>query len=175
MSIVIIGAGLAGATAATELREQGYEGPVVLLGSEQHAPYERPPLSKSYLLGDDPFEKAEVHPLDWYAEHDVDLRLGVTATALDTDARTVSTTAGDLRYERLLLATGAEPRVLTVGEQSGRADRSPRGIGRLQELADDFLERVELFIARAGEVRPLPDVKAVHHDDVLEARACGCQ
>ena len=119
MSIVIVGAGLAGATAATELREQGYEGPVVLLGSEEHPPYERPPLSKSYLLGEDPFDKALVHPLDWYAEHDVDLRLGVTATGLDTDGHTLSTTAGDLTYERLLLATGAEPRVLPVGEEAG--------------------------------------------------------
>ena len=80
--IVIVGAGLAGATAATELREQGYAGPVVLLGAEEHPPYERPPLSKAYLLGDDPFEKALVHPAEWYAEHDVDLRLGATATGL---------------------------------------------------------------------------------------------
>ncbi len=119
MSIVIVGSGLAGATAATELREQGYEGPVVLLGSEEHPPYERPPLSKSYLLGEDPFEKALVHPLDWYAEHDVDLRTGVTANGLDTGSHTLSTSRGDLTYEKLLLATGAEPRVLTVGEEAG--------------------------------------------------------
>ncbi len=119
MSIVIVGAGLAGATAATELREQGHDGPVVLIGSEEHPPYERPPLSKSYLLGEDTFDAALVHPLDWYAEHDVDLRLGVTATGLDTDAHTVSTSAGDVEYERLLLATGAEPRVLPVGEEAG--------------------------------------------------------
>ncbi len=119
MSIVIVGAGLAGATAATELREQGHEGPVVLIGSEDHPPYERPPLSKSYLLGDDPFEKALVHPLEWYAEHDVDLRTGVTATALDTDGHTLSTSSGDVVYERLLLATGAAPKVLRVGEESG--------------------------------------------------------
>lgn len=118
MSIVIVGAGLAGATAATELREQGYGGPVVLLGAEEHPPYERPPLSKGYLLGDDPFEKALVHPLGWYAEHDVDLRLGVTATGLDTDAHVLTTSAGDLTYERLLLATGAEPRVLDVAEEA---------------------------------------------------------
>lgn len=119
MSIVIVGAGLAGATAATELREQGHTGPIVLLGSEEHPPYERPPLSKSYLLGEDPFEKALVHPREWYDEHDVDLRLGVTATGLDTDAHVVTTSAGDVTYERLLLATGAEPRVLDVAEDAG--------------------------------------------------------
>jgi 3-phenylpropionate/trans-cinnamate dioxygenase ferredoxin reductase subunit len=119
MSIVIIGAGLAGATAATELRERGYEGPVVLVGSEEHPPYERPPLSKSYLLGEEGFDAALVHPRDWYDEHDVDLRLGVTATRIDTGARTVSTTGGDLSYERLLLATGAAPRVLGLADEAG--------------------------------------------------------
>jgi 3-phenylpropionate/trans-cinnamate dioxygenase ferredoxin reductase subunit len=136
MSIVIVGAGLAGATAATELREQGYEGAVVLIGSEDQPPYERPPLSKSYLLGDDPFEKALVHPLEWYGEHDVDLRTGVTATGLDTDSHTVSTSAGDLTYERLLLATGAEPRVLRVGEESG----APVAYLRTKEDSDRLRE-----------------------------------
>ena len=136
MSIVIIGAGLAGATAATELREQGYEGRVVLLGAEEHPPYERPPLSKSYLLGEDPFEKALVHPLTWYADHDVDLRLGVTATGLDTDAHTVTTASGDLTYERLLLATGAEPRVLPVGE----AADTPVAYLRTKEDSDRLRE-----------------------------------
>ncbi|MBM6404518.1 FAD-dependent oxidoreductase [Phycicoccus sp. CSK15P-2] len=119
MSIVIVGAGLAGATAATELREQGYEGQVVLVGAEDHPPYERPPLSKGYLLGDDPFEKALVHPAQWYAHHEVDLRTGVTATALDTDAHVLTTSGGDITYERLLLATGAEPRVLDIAEDVG--------------------------------------------------------
>ena len=117
MSIVIVGAGLAGGTAATELREQGYQGPVVLVGSEEHPPYERPPLSKGYLLGNDPIDDAFVHPRDWYAEHDVDLRTGVEATALDTDAHVVTTTGGDLTYERLLLATGAEPRRLALADE----------------------------------------------------------
>jgi 3-phenylpropionate/trans-cinnamate dioxygenase ferredoxin reductase subunit len=136
MSIVIIGAGLAGATAATELREQGYEGRVVLLGAEEHPPYERPPLSKSYLLGEDPFEKALVHPPTWYDDHDVDLRLGVTATGLDTDAHTVTTASGDLTYERLLLATGAEPRVLPVGE----AADTPVAYLRTKEDSDRLRE-----------------------------------
>ena len=136
MSIVIVGAGLAGATAATELREQGYEGPVVLLGSEEHPPYERPPLSKSYLLGESPFEKALVHPRDWYAEHDIDLRLGVTATGLDTARRTVATTAGEVAYEGLLLATGAEPRLLDVGEDAG----APVAYLRTKEDSDRLRE-----------------------------------
>ncbi|WP_206448475.1 NAD(P)/FAD-dependent oxidoreductase [Agrococcus sp. KRD186] len=124
MSIVIIGAGLAGATAATELREQGYEGEIVLIGAETTPPYERPPLSKGYLLGNDAFEKALVHPEPWYAEHDIDLRLGTRATAIDRERRVVhvepasggeSTGGGqstEIPYEQLLLATGASSRPL---------------------------------------------------------------
>jgi 3-phenylpropionate/trans-cinnamate dioxygenase ferredoxin reductase subunit len=144
MAIVIVGAGLAGATTATELREQGYEGEVVLIGAEEHPPYERPPLSKGYLLGNDPFDKALVHPLDWYAEHDVDLRLGVRATALDTGAHVVSTSAGDQPYERLLLATGAEPRRLALAEESG----APVAYLRTREDSD----RLKAAFAQGGRV-----------------------
>ena len=78
----------------------------VLLGSEPHVPYERPPLSKAYLLGHDPIEKAFVHPGDWYAAHDVDLRTDTTVTGLHLDGRLVRTDAGDQPYDALLLATG---------------------------------------------------------------------
>ena len=118
-TIVVVGAGLAGATAVTQLREQGHEGPIVLFGSEPHVPYERPPLSKAYLLGHDPIEKAFVHPADWYAAHDVDLRTDTTVTGLDLDGRLVRTDAGDQPYDALLLATGAEPRRLPMADASG--------------------------------------------------------
>ena len=150
MSIVIIGAGLAGGTAATELREQGYEGTVVLVGAETHPPYERPPLSKGYLLGNDSLEDAFVHPRDWYAEHDVDLRLGVEATGLDTDAHVVSTTGGDLTYERLLLATGAEPRRLAVAEDSGVPTAYLRTIEDSDRLRDAFAAGGRIAVVGAG-------------------------
>ena len=118
-TIVVVGAGLAGATAVTQLREQGHEGPIVLFGSEPHVPYERPPLSKAYLLGHDPIEKAFVHPGDWYAAHDVDLRTDTTVTGLHLDGRLVRTDAGDQPYDALLLATGAEPRRLPMADASG--------------------------------------------------------
>jgi NADPH-dependent 2,4-dienoyl-CoA reductase/sulfur reductase-like enzyme len=73
---VIVGASLAGATAAAELREQGFEGRVVLVGSEPELPYERPPLSKDYLRGEVARESAQVHPAEFYERHDVELRLG---------------------------------------------------------------------------------------------------
>ncbi|MFG2714233.1 NAD(P)/FAD-dependent oxidoreductase [Streptomyces goshikiensis] len=112
---VIVGAGLGGAKAAQTLREEGFDGPLVLIGAEHERPYERPPLSKGYLLGTQEREQAYVHPEGWYTEHDVDLRLGTTATALDTAARQVTLADGSrIEYARLLLTTGASPRRLPV-------------------------------------------------------------
>src|SRR3954451_10185109 len=113
-SFVIVGAALAGAKAAEALREEGFDGQVVLVGSETERPYERPPLSKEYLRGEAD-SKPYVHDEGFYAEKDIDLRLGVTATALDTWARTVVLDDGDsLSYDKLLLTTGAEPRRLPI-------------------------------------------------------------
>ena len=75
-SYVIAGASLAGAKAAETLRDEGFDGDIVLIGAEQERPYERPPLSKGYLLGSDPRDSVYVHPADWYAEHNVDLHRG---------------------------------------------------------------------------------------------------
>jgi 3-phenylpropionate/trans-cinnamate dioxygenase ferredoxin reductase subunit len=112
---VIIGASLAGAKAAETLREEGFGGRVVLLGEERERPYERPPLSKGYLLGNDEKSSIYVHEEGWYREHDVDLRLGVTAAAVDPAARQVTLDGGEtLGYDRLLLTTGASPRSLPV-------------------------------------------------------------
>jgi len=80
---VIIGAGLAGAKAAETLRAEGFTGPIALVGSEAERPYERPPLSKGFLLGKQPRDKAFVHPEGWYAENDVTLISGATAVGLD--------------------------------------------------------------------------------------------
>jgi NADPH-dependent 2,4-dienoyl-CoA reductase/sulfur reductase-like enzyme len=115
LSVVIIGGGLGGAKAAEALREQGFSGSITLISNEADAPYERPPLSKGYLAGRSPFEDALVHPLQWYAEHDVDLRLSTAATSFDRDEHTVTLSDGTtLPYDKLLLATGAVPRLLAV-------------------------------------------------------------
>src|SRR5687767_5019488 len=103
---VIVGASLAGAKAAQTLREEGFAGPVILIGDETERPYERPPLSKDYLMGKAEREKIYVHPSDWYAEHDVDLRLGTAVTALDAVGHTISLAdGGTLKYGKLLLTT----------------------------------------------------------------------
>jgi 3-phenylpropionate/trans-cinnamate dioxygenase ferredoxin reductase component len=112
---VIVGASLAGAKAAETLREEGFDGRVVLVGSEEERPYERPPLSKDYLRGEVGREKVYVHDDGFYAEHDIELRLGRTALSLDTANTRLELDDGELlSYDRLLLATGAEPRRLSV-------------------------------------------------------------
>lgn len=114
-NIVIVGGGLAGATAAKTLRVEGFTGPVVLLAGEHHHPYLRPPLSKEFLLGRTGDDALPVVPADWYAENDVELRLGVPATALDPSARTVRLAdGGRLEYASLLIATGARPRSIPL-------------------------------------------------------------
>ncbi len=114
-TFVLIGGGLAGAKAAETLRAEGFDGRVVLIGEESEAPYERPPLSKGYLLGSDEREKARVHEPGWYEEHDVDLRTGTRAVGLDPAARRVELDTGEsLSYDRLLLATGSSARRLPV-------------------------------------------------------------
>ena len=119
---IIVGASLAGAKAAETLRQEGFDGRVILVGTEDERPYERPPLSKDYLRGEVGREKVYVHDEAFYAEHDIELRLGSTATDLDTSNSAVVLDDGErLRYERLLLATGSEPRRLAIpgGELDG--------------------------------------------------------
>ena len=112
---VIVGASLAGAKAAETLREEGFSGGVVLLGEETERPYERPPLSKGYLLGKEEKSSAYVHDEGWYAQNEVDLRLGTSVTGLDVGARRVLLAdGGPVSYDRLLLTTGAVPRRLSA-------------------------------------------------------------
>ena len=110
-TFVVVGAGLAGAKAALTLREEGFDGRIVLVGAEPRAPYERPPLSKDYLRGESDADAALVAPEAAYEEHEIELLTGVEAVALDPGGRRVELAAGrPLAYDRLLIATGAVPR-----------------------------------------------------------------
>src|SRR5215469_12800334 len=104
---LIVGASLAGAKAAEELRTAGFYGRVVLIGAEPERPFERPPLTKDYLRGDSEREKAYVHPAGFYAQQEIELVTGVTVTSIDPgSSRVTLERGGGLRYDRLLLATG---------------------------------------------------------------------
>ncbi|WP_284979767.1 FAD-dependent oxidoreductase [Arthrobacter sp. fls2-241-R2A-200] len=113
--MVIVGGGLAGATAAKTLRADGYDGGILLLGAEERIPYLRPPLSKEFLLGKANEDAVPVVPEGWYSEHDVELLLGSRAAGIDTAAHRVTTADGRvLPYSKLLLATGSQPRHLPL-------------------------------------------------------------
>jgi 3-phenylpropionate/trans-cinnamate dioxygenase ferredoxin reductase subunit len=117
--IVVVGGGLAAGTLVTELREGGYDGPLAVYTDEAHPPYERPPLSKDFLLDKGPLSNALVHPQDWYAEHRVDLHTSTPVTAIDP-AHHQLTAAGDTTsYSQLVLATGSRARHLPLADDSG--------------------------------------------------------
>ncbi|GAB1717202.1 MAG: FAD-dependent pyridine nucleotide-disulfide oxidoreductase [Nitrobacter sp.] len=112
--IVIVGGGAAGFAAAEMLRRQDYKGGIVMLSSDDAAPVDRPNLSKDYLAGSAPEDWLPLRPDDFYQQAGIDLRLGTTVTAIDPDKRQLTTTGGAVGYDRLLLATGAEPLRLPI-------------------------------------------------------------
>ena len=113
--LVIVGASLAGASAAAALREGGFDGTVELIGAEPQLPYNRPPLSKGYLRGQERFDDQLVNSAGYYAQHEVKLRLGVRATSVDPQRKVVSLERGEeVPYDRLLVATGGRNRTLTT-------------------------------------------------------------
>ena len=110
-TFVIAGAGLAGAKTAEALRDNGFDGRIVLFGDEERLPYERPPLSKEFLAGKKSLSEFTVHPPEWYRDHDVDLRLGTTITAIDRHQNAVTLPDGEaVPYHKLVLATGSRSR-----------------------------------------------------------------
>ena len=113
--LLIVGASLAGATAAATLREEGFDGEIRLIGAEAQLPYNRPPLSKGYLRQQERFEDQLVKPAAYYAEQRIELTLGVRATAIDAKQKLVELEGGErVAYDRLLVTTGGRNRVLSV-------------------------------------------------------------
>ena len=143
-TFVIVGASLAGAKAAETLRTEGFDGRLVLIGAEPERPYSRPPLSKGFLLGDTAREKVFVHPENFYADNEIELRTSTTVESLDLSARQLEINGGErLAFDRLLLATGAAPRRLSVPG----ADLD--GVLYLRDLED--AERIRERVERGGK------------------------
>jgi 3-phenylpropionate/trans-cinnamate dioxygenase ferredoxin reductase subunit len=140
---VIVGGGLAGGSAASTLRQEGFDGRIVLVGAEDYPPYERPPLSKEFLRGEQTLEKGFLRPADWYAEHEVELRTGTTATSIDPAGRTVGLDDGErLAYDMALLATGSRNRRFPI------PGLDLEGVLDLRTAADS--ERIKAAAAAGG-------------------------
>ncbi|HEX3300329.1 MAG TPA: FAD-dependent oxidoreductase [Actinomycetota bacterium] len=114
-TVVVVGASLAGGTAAATLRDDGFDGRIVVIGDEPELPYQRPPLSKTYLRGDAPRDTLLVRPDDWWGAEEVEMRLGQPVRSLDATDRTVTLADGEaIRFDRCLIATGVRNRPLPV-------------------------------------------------------------
>jgi len=113
--IVVIGAGQAAGQAAASLRQEGYEGEITIIGDEAQAPYQRPPLSKAYLSGEVGLDRVLVRPENFYADKGINLQTGVRVESINRADKTIATSTGStLSYDKLLIATGSRPRILSI-------------------------------------------------------------
>lgn len=164
--VAIVGASLAGATAAATLREAGYDGTIRLFGAESHLPYIRPPLSKGYLAGTDERASLDVHDEAWYRDNDIDLHLGTRIARLDPTAGRVTDSHGAAyRFDRALLATGSIPRRLPIRG----ADLD--GVLSLRTLDDS--DRLREIIAGGGREVVLIGSGWIGMEVAASARALG--
>jgi 3-phenylpropionate/trans-cinnamate dioxygenase ferredoxin reductase subunit len=149
-TFVIVGGGLTGAKAAETLRTEGFSGRIVLIGAEPDRPYERPPLSKEFLRGEaegPPF----VHEETYYSEHDIELETGIVVSAIDPDAREVVIEPDRrLRYDSLLLSTGAEPRRLPIPGDDLDGVHYLRDLGNSRAIGERFSPGQPLVVVGAG-------------------------
>lgn len=151
--VIVVGGGQAGASCVAKLRKGGFEGRVTLIGAEPVPPYQRPPLSKGYLLGDMTMERLFLRPETFYAEHDIELRMGHPVEAINTGAQTVTLGGETLTYDELVLATGSVPNRLPAAI-GGALD----GVHVVRDLADvdamepRFVEGAKVLIVGGGYI-----------------------
>lgn len=148
---VIVGAGLAGAKAAEALRDLDADGEIVLIGDEPELPYERPNLSKSYLMGASSREDARVHDAAWYTDHHIDLRTGTRVQSIDRAGHQVRLADGSSEhYDKLLLATGADSRSLPIPGADAPGVLTLRRIGESDRIREVLATAKRLVIIGAG-------------------------
>ncbi|MCC5957313.1 MAG: FAD-dependent oxidoreductase, partial [Natronohydrobacter sp.] len=151
--IVVIGAGQAGASLVAKLRGLGFAGQITLIGAEPVPPYQRPPLSKAYLLGDMTLERLFLRPESFYADQGIDLRLGQPVSAIDVAARSVTLGDERLSYDALALTTGSLPRQLPAligGDLAGV--HVVRGLADVDAMAPEFQPGRRVVIVGGGYI-----------------------
>ncbi|RRH76919.1 NAD(P)/FAD-dependent oxidoreductase [Falsigemmobacter faecalis] len=153
MDVVIVGAGQAGAAAAAKLRALAPEAGITLLGAEPAAPYQRPPLSKGYLLGEMPLERLMLRAPDFWELQRIDLRTGVEVSAIDREAKAVETSQGRFSYDHLILATGSRPRRWPADRGGDLAGIYPvRALVDVDAMAPEYAEGRHVLILGGGYI-----------------------
>jgi 3-phenylpropionate/trans-cinnamate dioxygenase ferredoxin reductase subunit len=151
MTFAILGGGLAGWSAAATLRDRGYDGRIVIIANEREPPYDRPPLSKDYLRGERTRAETLLRPAPWYAEQEIELETGVTATHLDASNHRVVLDGGrELAYERVLVATGGRPRRLDVPGSDLAGIMYLRSIEDAERIREALLPGLRVCIVGGG-------------------------
>jgi 3-phenylpropionate/trans-cinnamate dioxygenase ferredoxin reductase subunit len=167
-TFVIVGASLAGAKAAETLRTEGFDGRIVLIGAEPERPYERPPLSKGYLLGTEEKAKTYVHDRNWYADNDIQLLLGTRVTGLDRAGHYVELDSGErIDYAKLLLTTGSSPRRLDL------PGSDLDGVVYLRRIEDS--DRLREALGRGGLRVVVVGAGWIGMETAAAARQSGCE
>ncbi len=151
--IVVVGAGQAGAALVAKLRALGHEGPVTLIGEEPVPPYQRPPLSKQYLMGEMELPRLFLRPESFYAEHDIDLRTNTKVSAIDRAARTVRAGGEEISYDALALTTGSVPRHLPAA-LGGNLDgvHLVRTLADVDAMAPSFRQGARVLVIGGGYI-----------------------
>ncbi|MGV6849305.1 MAG: NAD(P)/FAD-dependent oxidoreductase [Marinibacterium sp.] len=151
--IVVIGAGQAGASLVARLRKGGFDGPLTLIGAEPVPPYQRPPLSKAYLLGEMTQERLFLRPETYYGDADITLRLGQPVSAIDPRTKTVRLGDEELAYDQLALTTGSAPRRLpaALGGDLGGV-HVVRTLADVDAMAPEFREGARVLIVGGGYI-----------------------
>ncbi len=151
--IVVVGAGQAGAALVAKLRALGHEGPVTLIGEEPVPPYQRPPLSKQYLMGEMELPRLFLRPESFYAEHDIDLRTNTKVSAIDRAARTVRAGGEEISYDALALTTGSVPRHLPAA-LGGNLDgvHLVRTLSDVDAMAPSFRQGARVLVIGGGYI-----------------------
>ena len=151
--VVVIGAGQAGSSCVAKLRNSGFDGEITLIGAETAPPYQRPPLSKAYLLGDMELERLYLRPLSFYQDHNIAMILGQTVQAVNAQAKTVTVGKQVLAYDDLVLATGSEPRRLpaSIGGDLGGV-YVVRTLNDVDSMAPEFAAGKHVLIIGGGYI-----------------------